>query len=110
RRWSGEVKALTKILHESWQQNAFTGLVGLSLLPNYNLRDDRAELDVSLWWTTDDESDGLQVSEQTYERPSKTALTEFAPGAAFYARGYRVEIDAVEIGPAGQPHWRHTRL
>ncbi|GAA5117920.1 DEAD/DEAH box helicase [Haloechinothrix salitolerans] len=111
RRWTGESKALTALLHESWSRNALTGLGELSLLPNYNLRDDYTELDVSLWWTTDDEGDkGLQVSEHSYGRGSRAALTEFAPGAVFYARGYRVEIDALEIGPVGQPHWRYTRL
>ncbi|MFC4003746.1 DEAD/DEAH box helicase [Prauserella oleivorans] len=111
RRWSGETKALRAMRDETWNRNALTGLAELSLLPSYNLRDDRTELDVSLWWTTDDEGDrGLQASEHTYGRGSRTALTEFAPGAVFYAQGYRVEIDAVEIGPVGQPHWRHTRL
>ena len=109
RRWSGESKALGAMLHGAWSRNALTGLGELSLLPNYNLRDDHTELDVSLWWTTDDR-DRIQVSEQTFGRGSRTALTELAPGAVFYARGYRVEIDAVEIGPAGQPHWRPTRL
>ncbi|RCW45885.1 ATP-dependent helicase YprA (DUF1998 family) [Halopolyspora algeriensis] len=111
RRWSGESKAVSAMLQESWQRNALTGLGELGLLPNYNLRDDYTELDVSLWWTTDDEGDrSLQTSEHSYGRGSKTALTEFAPGAVFYAQGYRVEVDALEIGPAGQPHWRSTRL
>ena len=94
RRWSGESKALGAMLHGAWSRNALTGLGELSLLPNYNLRDDHTELDVSLWWTTDDR-DRIQVSEQTFGRGSRTALTELAPGAVFYARGYRVEIDAV---------------
>jgi ATP-dependent helicase YprA (DUF1998 family) len=111
RRWAGELKALLAMLHDSSNRNALTGLGELSLLPNYNLRDDYTELDVSLWWTTDDEGDkNLQASEHTYARGSRTALTEFAPGAVFYARGYRVEIDALEIGPSGQPHWRRRRL
>lgn len=110
RRWSGESKALTGLLNESASRNALTGLGELALLPNYNLHDDSTELDVSLWWTSDDEGEGPQVSEHTYDRGSRSALTEFAPGAVFYAHGYRIEIDAVEIGPIGQPHWRRTRL
>ncbi len=111
RRYSGEHKALSAMLREGWHRNALTGLAELSLLPSYNLRDDRTELDVSLWWTSDDEGDkGLHTSEETFPRGSRTALTEFAPGAVFYARGYRVEIDALEIGPSGRPHYRHTRL
>src|SRR5699024_8279884 len=111
RRWSGESKALSGMLQENWSRNALTGLGELALLPNYNLRDDYTELDVSLWWTTDDAGErSLQTSEHSYGRGSRAALTEFAPGAVFYARGYRVAIDAVEIGPVGQPHWRSMRL
>jgi ATP-dependent helicase YprA (DUF1998 family) len=110
RRFSGELKALSAQLTGSWHRNALTGLGELALLPNYNLRDDATELDVSLWWTTDDAGRGFGGSETTYQRGSRAALTEFAPGAFFYARGARVEIDAVEIGPLGQPHWGYQRL
>lgn len=111
RRWSGESRALNQMLRGTWNRNALTGLGELSLLPSYNLRDDHTELDVSLWWTTDDEGDRkLHTSEHSYGRGSRTALTEFAPGAVFYAQGYRVEIDALELGPSGRPHWRHMRL
>jgi ATP-dependent helicase YprA (DUF1998 family) len=110
RRFSGESKALTAQLTGSWQQNALSGLGALALLPNYNLRDDATELDVSLWWTSDDAEPTFQATETTYQRASRAALTEFAPGAFFYARGARVEIDALEIGPVGQPHWRCWRL
>ncbi|MHA6802321.1 DEAD/DEAH box helicase [Salinifilum ghardaiensis] len=110
RRWSGEAKALSAMLDQDWSRDTLLGLGELSLLPSYNLRDDNTELDVSLWWTTDDENGKLQASKDTYPRGSKNALTEFAPGNVFYAQGYRVEIDAVEIGPVGQPHWKRTRL
>ncbi|HEU0088761.1 MAG TPA: DEAD/DEAH box helicase [Pseudonocardiaceae bacterium] len=112
RRWSGESKALHAMLRDTAQRNALTGLGELALLPNYNLRDDSTVLDVSLWWTSDDADgeQGVQGSEHSHERGSRTALTEFAPGAVFYARGYRVEVDAVDIGPASQPHWRYRRL
>lgn len=111
RRWIGEYRALTHMLRDTWNRNALTGLGELSLLPSYNLLDEHTELDVSLWWTTDDEGEKkFHTSEHSYGRGSRTALTEFAPGAVFYAQGYRVEIDALELGPSGQPHWRHMRL
>ncbi|GAB3553080.1 ATP-dependent helicase YprA (DUF1998 family)/very-short-patch-repair endonuclease [Actinopolyspora lacussalsi] len=111
RRWSGEWNALSRMVKDNREENALLGLGQLSLLPNYNLRDDHTELDVSLWWTTDD-GDGKspRTLKHTYGRGSRAALTEFAPGAVFYAQGYRVSVDALEIGPAGQPHWRHHRL
>ncbi|MDV6012304.1 DEAD/DEAH box helicase [Haloechinothrix sp. LS1_15] len=111
KRWRGELTALRNVLHDRGRKDALIGLGELGLLPTYNLHDDSTELDVSLWWTTDDEGEGtLHTTEHNYSRGSRTALTEFAPGAVFYSHGYRMEIDAVDIGPQGQPHWRVMRL
>ena len=83
----------------------------LGLLPNYNLLDDSTTLDVHLWWIANEgKSPEPQALDLTYKRSSSVALTELAPGAFFYAGGKRVEIDAVEVGPASQPLWRRTRL
>lgn len=112
RQWRGEQKAMLELQESMNNRETFTGLVGLSLLPNYNLQDDATTLDVSLWWTSDDE-DGertIQTSEYSIQRGSRTALTEFAPGATFYAYGQQIVIDAVDPGPAGSPAWREQRL
>src|SRR5690606_11290341 len=38
-------------------------------------------------------TDNLELS-----RASSQALRDFAPGATFYARGYAIEIDALDLG------------
>ncbi len=90
-------------------QDTLIGLSELSLLPNYNLIDDVTTLDVALWWISDDAED-VQRAERTYQRGSRLALTEFAPGASFYARGQKVKVDAVECGPRANPLWTARRL
>lgn len=121
KRCRGESGALKLQLVSLRTQETLTGLSGVGLLPNYNLLDDSTSLDVHLWWTTDEAATGVrttadrggytsQALDLTYERSSRAALTELAPGAFFYADGKRVEIDAVDIGPASQPMWRTWRL
>ncbi len=113
KRCRGEWKALKNQRETRGRIESLTGLSGVGLLPNYNLLDDSTSLDVHLWWPTDDASSGDRSSEAldlTYDRASRAALKELAPGAYFYADGKRVEIDAVDVGPAGQPAWRTWRL
>ncbi|WIM87435.1 DEAD/DEAH box helicase [Candidatus Mycobacterium wuenschmannii] len=111
KRCSGESRALADQLYERGKQETLTGLGGVGLLPNYNLLDDSTTLDVHLWWIANEgKSPEPQALDLTYQRSSSVALTELAPGAFFYAGGKRVEIDAVDVGPASQPTWRLTRL
>ncbi|MGQ0631965.1 MAG: DEAD/DEAH box helicase [Sporichthyaceae bacterium] len=68
-----------------------------SVLPNYRLLDDRVFLDVTLRWV-DPDTDELQEEPRSYDRGSPLALTEWAPGATFYAQGVAVRIDALDVG------------
>ncbi|WP_238015561.1 DEAD/DEAH box helicase [Dactylosporangium sp. AC04546] len=70
------------------------------LLPNYTLLDDSVTLDVGLSWTDPDTGTYAYDSAQ-FQRGSAQALREFAPGATFYARGWEIEIDAVDLGLDG---------
>jgi ATP-dependent helicase YprA (DUF1998 family) len=111
KRCAGESRALADQLYSRGKQETLTGMSGVGLLPNYNLLDDSTTLDVHLWWISNEgKSAEPQALDLTYQRSSSVALTELAPGAFFYAGGKRVEIDAVDIGPASQPLWRRTRL
>ena len=68
------------------------------LLPNYTLLDDAVTLEVAISWT---DPDSGQFMDETMEisRGSAQALRDFAPGSTFYARGYAIEIDALDLGP-----------
>lgn len=72
----------------------------LGLFPNYTLLGDDVTLDVGLSWQ-DPDSGAFETDTHDYRRSTALALREFAPGATFYAGGYEVEINAVELGSAG---------
>ena len=59
-----------------------------AILPNYTLLDDGVVLDVALTWI-DPETQEFRSEPTSYRRSSANALREFAPGATFYARGWR---------------------
>ena len=70
------------------------------LLPNYTLLDDTAVLDVGLSWI-DPDTDQYEYGHAQFQRGSAQAIREFAPGATFYARGWEIAIDAVDLGLDG---------
>ena len=67
------------------------------VLPNYTLLDDTVTLDVGVTWI-DPDSGNYMGDSLSYQRGSRVALTELAPGATFYAQGLAVTIDAVDVG------------
>ncbi|PXY20009.1 DEAD/DEAH box helicase [Prauserella flavalba] len=70
------------------------------LLPNYTLLDDSVTLDVGLSWT-DPDTGAHEYGSAQFNRGSALALRDFAPGATFYARGWEITIDAVDLGLDG---------
>ena len=71
------------------------------LLPNYTLLDDSVTLDVSMSWF-DPDSGQYESSASSYQRGAANALREFAPGATFYARGFEIDVDAVDLGSGAE--------
>ncbi|WP_311203182.1 DEAD/DEAH box helicase [Brachybacterium sp. p3-SID957] len=69
------------------------------LLPNFTLVDDGVTLEATLIWQTDDGA--WRHSGVAYDRGGSSALTEFAPGAHFYAEGNELVIDTVDLGTDG---------
>ncbi|MDO8147512.1 DEAD/DEAH box helicase [Isoptericola sp. b515] len=67
------------------------------LLPNYTLLDDSVALEVSLSWI-DPETTEFRDEHLELNRGSAQALRDFAPGSTFYARGYAIAIDALDLG------------
>lgn len=78
------------------------------VLPNYTLLDDSVTLDVGVTWM-DPDSGAYQGDSLSYQRGSRVALTELAPGATFYAQGLAVTIDAVDLG-AGESNIHSWQL
>ncbi|MDI3402369.1 DEAD/DEAH box helicase [Streptomyces cavernicola] len=122
-----EAIGVSKRLQELGQTGAQSFLVERGLLPNYSLVEDGVRLEAMLThkeparkprtgdadatprtrWRTDP---------RVYERPAESALTELAPGNAYYVRGYRHVVDGFDLGarnttgdgsgPAALQTWR----
>ncbi len=71
------------------------------VFPNYTLLDDSVTLDVGLSWL-DPDSGTYETQTYAYQRNAALALREFAPGATFYAGGYQVRINAIDLGNKGE--------
>ncbi|HZL02482.1 MAG TPA: helicase-related protein, partial [Cellulomonas sp.] len=70
------------------------------LLPNYTLLDDAVTLDVGLSWV-DPDSGEFQTDHASFRRAAGQAIRELAPGATFYARGWQIAVDVVDLGVDG---------
>ncbi|MEW2030240.1 DEAD/DEAH box helicase [Streptomyces roseifaciens] len=89
-------------------------LVEHGLLPNYSLVEDGVRLEAMLNHKEPvrkkrgEDAAGAQGAAEArwrseprvYERPAEAALTELAPGNAYYVRGYRHVVDGFDLGPA----------
>lgn len=83
---------------EAGSEYWISALEEYGLFPNYTLLDDSVTLDVAMSWYNPD-SGSYEHEPDSFQRGSAAALREFAPGATFYAHGYAVRIDSVELGP-----------
>jgi ATP-dependent helicase YprA (DUF1998 family) len=101
-RTKGELRAARNRLFGMARQYWITAFEALGLLPNYTLLDDRTQLDVGLTWT-DEHTGQPSVERITYERGSRVALAELAPGNTFYVDGAALRIDAVDLGTERNP-------
>ncbi|KXP05870.1 DEAD/DEAH box helicase [Tsukamurella tyrosinosolvens] len=86
-------KQLSNLNAEFW----ISALETFGLFPNYTLLDDTVTLSVSVNWR-DPESDEFETDDFELGRGSAQALRDFAPGSTFYANGFEIQIDAVDLG------------
>ncbi|MBO0852763.1 MAG: DEAD/DEAH box helicase [Nocardia sp.] len=94
----GTLRLLGKHLHDLTAEHWVGVLERYGVLPNYTLLDDSVTLDVGITWI-DPETNQYAGDSTSYQRGSRVALTELAPGSTFYAQGLAVQIDAVDLGP-----------
>ncbi|MFF3275202.1 DEAD/DEAH box helicase [Streptomyces chrestomyceticus] len=114
-----ERRDVARVSREISRTTAHGALVDLGLLPNYSLIDSATELEATLTWT--EEIDGSSKKDGKKERknhsktlrhsrPSRLALSEFAPGNHYYAQGYKHRITGLDIGSPGRPAWTWWRI
>src|SRR5699024_208593 len=90
-------RQLADLRSEYW----ISALEAFGLLPNYTLLDDTVDLAVSVRWR-DPETDSFEHDEFEISRGAAQALRDFAPGSTFYAHGFAIGIDAVDLGADGE--------
>ncbi|MFF7778932.1 DEAD/DEAH box helicase [Streptomyces tanashiensis] len=109
-----EASGVSSRLQELAQADAQGFLVEYGLLPNYSLVEDGVRLEAMLSRKeparkTGNGADAAEAGDapkarwrtepRVYDRPSEAALTELAPGNAYYVRGYRHVVDGFDLGP-----------
>ncbi|WP_341514011.1 DEAD/DEAH box helicase [Rhodococcus qingshengii] len=87
---------LASLRSEYW----ISALEAFGLFPNYTLLDDSVTLSVSVNWIHP-ETQEFEHTEFELTRGSAQALRDFAPGSTFYASGFAIAIDAVDLGDEG---------
>jgi ATP-dependent helicase YprA (DUF1998 family) len=98
-----ELSALRKRRQELVSQHWVQALEERGVLPNYTLLDDTVTLDVAVRWFDQDTAE-YHDEPRSYQRGSRIALTEFAPGSTFYAQGLAARIDAVDLSSTRTDH------
>jgi ATP-dependent helicase YprA (DUF1998 family) len=108
-----EAAGVSKLLQKLGQSDAQGFLVEHGLLPNYSLVGNAVRLEAMLSHKEParktrpgQKSEAPKVrwknDPRVYDRPAEAALTELAPGNAYYVRGYRHVVDGFDLGPARQ--------
>lgn len=102
------LRALSKELREAQTLNFFTDE---GLLPNYAFPEAGVTLR-SLIWRSDKKGEAPEAGHRykrlsyEYVRPSSSALSELAPNNHFYADGYKVQIDRIDLRLSKIELWR----
>ncbi|MFT4928593.1 MAG: DEAD/DEAH box helicase domain-containing protein [Phenylobacterium sp.] len=102
------VRALINSIHKKHTLNFFTDE---GLLPNYAFPEEGVTIRSIIWRrkeaheSTEDGSKFYKTSYQ-YERPAASALSELAPDNYFYAGGYKVDIEQVDLKISEIETWR----
>ncbi|GAA4957400.1 DEAD/DEAH box helicase [Yinghuangia aomiensis] len=112
RQLRAERHALGRRAQEIARATAHSALVDLGLLPNYSLVDAATELEATLTWREREDGDRPHYNSKVlrYERSSRLALQDMAPGAYFYVQGYKHKITGLDVGNRKRPAWGMWRL
>lgn len=84
-------------LGEDWSSHWISMLESAGLFPNYTLLDDTVTLNVEVT-RRNPETTEFEADTKPFTRGASSALMELAPGAAFYADGLEIKIDAIDLG------------
>ena len=100
-----------ELVKEINQRDLLNTLTDAGLIPNYAFPEAGVELKSLLWRkkSSDDPTNAaayISLPAERYERPARSALSEFAPENVFYANQRRVEIDQINVSLCSFERWR----
>jgi len=105
-----EREKLTELISEINGHDLLGTLTDFGLVPNYAFPESGVELKSVLWRKRFQDESGqgkyVTVGALKYERPARSALSEFAPENRFYANQRRVEVDQINMSLATVEFWR----
>lgn len=105
-----EREKLTELIREINNRDLLETLTDFGLIPNYAFPETGVELKSVLWRRRSHDESGkgkyVAVGTLKYERPARSALSEFAPENRFYANQRRVEVDQINMNLATIETWR----
>ncbi|WIY83987.1 DEAD/DEAH box helicase [Propionimicrobium sp. PCR01-08-3] len=97
----GALLHVNKQIAETGTEYWISALERVGIFPNYTLLDDTVTLDIAMNWLNPDTGQ-YEHEPVSYQRGSANALRDFAPGATFYAHGYGIQVDSVDLGPEAE--------
>ena len=100
-----------ELVKEINDRDLLNTLTDAGLIPNYAFPESGVELKSILWRNkgADDPQDGskyITLPAERYERPAKSALSEFAPENHFFANQHEVVIEQVNMDLSKLEKWR----
>src|SRR5699024_4286271 len=107
-----ERAAVQRRIGEIGRAGAHGVLVEYGVLPNYSLIDGAVDLEATLTWDEEgpDGDRAFRSEVREYRRAARMALTEFAPGNHYYVRGFRHQIDGLDIGSRARQAYHPWRV
>ncbi|MBQ3351387.1 MAG: DEAD/DEAH box helicase [Thermoguttaceae bacterium] len=102
-----EKKALQKRIARIDETSAYNFFTDEGLLPNYTFPEAGVKLQTNLYYKTqkrDGDKTYKSIAEE-YERSSRSAIHELAPGSTFYVHGRKLEINQINLADTQIERW-----
>lgn len=100
-----EQYALRMLAEQLKKTRTLEFLTDEGLIPNYAFPEQGVTLK-SIIWRKNDGDKAYTRTPHEYVRPASTALSELAPHNQFYAEGYQVKIERVDMNISKMERWR----
>ena len=102
----GQRATFQRTLREARRKSVLNQFTERGVLPNYAFPDEGIKLHSAIFRGSSEDEGLGGWADYEYTRPSGSALSEFAPGASFYAEGYRIRIEEVDMRMSKLQKWR----